>query len=120
VSSELISILGSINLDGNGIHLSSDRTWKLSYFNSTGHITNVLHVKWNKKISEFSYNKTILKEITLLMSAFSWPIVDTIPHSVVYSELKRTGMFEDMSRSIDEAEHSMEMHLPYLAKVFKG
>lgn len=25
-----------------------------------------------------------------------------------------------MDLSVDEAEHSMEMHLPYLAKVFQG
>lgn len=38
----------------------------------------------------------------------------------VYQELRATGKFEVMNLSVDEAEHSMEMHLPYLAKVFKG
>lgn len=38
----------------------------------------------------------------------------------VYEELKATGKFELMSLEVDEAEHSMEMHLPYLAKVFQG
>ncbi|OAE35015.1 hypothetical protein AXG93_1864s1430 [Marchantia polymorpha subsp. ruderalis] len=38
----------------------------------------------------------------------------------VYQELKATGRFEDMEISVDEAEHSMEMHLPYIAKVFQG
>lgn len=38
----------------------------------------------------------------------------------VYEELKTTGKFEDMNIDVDEAEHSMEMHLPYLAKVFHG
>jgi AmmeMemoRadiSam system protein B len=38
----------------------------------------------------------------------------------VYQELRATGKFEEMNLSVDEAEHSMEMHLPYLAKVFKG
>jgi predicted class III extradiol MEMO1 family dioxygenase len=38
----------------------------------------------------------------------------------VYQELRATGKFEEMSLSVDEEEHSMEMHLPYLAKVFKG
>jgi hypothetical protein len=89
-------------------------------FNSTGHIATLTSCYMEQKISEFAYNKAIVEEITLPMSAFSWAITDTIPHSAVYSELKRTGMFEDMSRSIDEAEHSMEMHLPYLAKVFRG
>lgn len=38
----------------------------------------------------------------------------------VNEELKATGKFEMMDIRIDEAEHSMEMHLPYLAKVFEG
>jgi AmmeMemoRadiSam system protein B len=38
----------------------------------------------------------------------------------VYQELLATGKFEVMNLSVDEEEHSMEMHLPYLAKVFKG
>lgn len=35
-------------------------------------------------------------------------------------ELLATGKFEVMDLQVDEAEHSMEMHLPYLAKVFHG
>ncbi|KAL5697820.1 hypothetical protein ACHQM5_028941 [Ranunculus cassubicifolius] len=35
-------------------------------------------------------------------------------------ELLATGKFEVMDLRVDEAEHSMEMHLPYLAKVFHG
>ncbi|XP_051151169.1 uncharacterized protein LOC127265431 [Andrographis paniculata] len=31
-----------------------------------------------------------------------------------------TGKFELMDLQVDEAEHSMEMHLPYLVKVFNG
>lgn len=38
----------------------------------------------------------------------------------VNEELKATGKFELMDIHVDEAEHSMEMHLPYLAKVFNG
>lgn len=38
----------------------------------------------------------------------------------VIEELKATGEFEMMELHVDEAEHSMEMHLPYLAKVFEG
>lgn len=38
----------------------------------------------------------------------------------VNEELKATGKFELMDLQVDEAEHSMEMHLPYLAKVFHG
>lgn len=39
---------------------------------------------------------------------------------LVIEELSATGKFEFMDLSVDEAEHSMEMHLPYLAKVFQG
>jgi len=35
-------------------------------------------------------------------------------------ELKGTGYFEWMSHSQDEDEHSIEMHLPYVRKVFQG
>lgn len=38
----------------------------------------------------------------------------------VIEELRATGKFELMDLHVDEAEHSMEMHLPYLAKVFHG
>lgn len=45
-------------------------------------------------------------------------------HACIYlsviEELKATGKFELMDIRVDEAEHSMEMHLPYLAKVFEG
>jgi hypothetical protein len=40
--------------------------------------------------------------------------------SAVIEELSATGKFEFMDLSVDEAEHSMEMHLPYLSKVFQG
>ncbi|KAF2501539.1 UPF0103-domain-containing protein [Lophium mytilinum] len=33
------------------------------------------------------------------------------------AELHRKGSFDKMSRSVDEAEHSLEMHLPYIYKV---
>ena len=37
----------------------------------------------------------------------------------VYSELYATEMFEEMSISADEDEHSIEMQLPYIAKVME-
>ena len=37
----------------------------------------------------------------------------------VYSELYATGLFEEMSVSTDEDEHSIEMQLPYIAKVME-
>lgn len=38
----------------------------------------------------------------------------------VTAELSKTGKFEVMSKSVDEDEHSIEMHLPYIAKVMQG
>ena len=37
----------------------------------------------------------------------------------VYGELYGTGLFEEMSISTDEDEHSIEMHLPYIAKIME-
>lgn len=41
----------------------------------------------------------------------------TIP---AVSTLRATGKFSDMSINTDEDEHSIEMHLPYVRKVFEG
>uniref|UniRef100_A0A7S3EE39 Protein MEMO1 n=1 Tax=Rhodosorus marinus TaxID=101924 RepID=A0A7S3EE39_9RHOD len=35
------------------------------------------------------------------------------------TELKASGLFQSMDRSVDEDEHSIEMHLPYVAHVFR-
>ncbi|KAH9546987.1 hypothetical protein CY35_11G010400 [Sphagnum magellanicum] len=53
-------------------------------------------------------------------SIYKTPLGDLPIDLEVYQELQATGKFEVMNLSVDEAEHSMEMHLPYLAKVFKG
>ena len=38
----------------------------------------------------------------------------------VNAALMKTGKFEKMSCSVDEEEHSIEMHLPYLAHLLAG
>lgn len=35
-------------------------------------------------------------------------------------ELKKTGKFSEMDLDTDEDEHSIEMHLPYVRKIFEG
>jgi len=35
-------------------------------------------------------------------------------------ELHATGKFEYLGKQADEDEHSIEMHLPYVRKVFEG
>ncbi|XP_041016857.1 protein MEMO1 isoform X2 [Juglans microcarpa x Juglans regia] len=55
-----------------------------------------------------------------MATVYKTPIGDLPIDLEVNEELKATGKFEMMDIRIDEAEHSMEMHLPYLAKVFEG
>lgn len=40
--------------------------------------------------------------------------------SVVITDLHETGDFTWMDQSVDEAEHSIELHLPYIYKIFEG
>ncbi|TPX39194.1 hypothetical protein SeMB42_g06417 [Synchytrium endobioticum] len=40
--------------------------------------------------------------------------------SEIVAELKETGHFEDMDIDVDENEHSLEMHLPYIHKIMQG
>ncbi|XP_071917620.1 uncharacterized protein [Coffea arabica] len=53
-------------------------------------------------------------------TVYKTPVGDLPIDLEVIEELKATGKFEMMDLRVDEAEHSMEMHLPYLAKVFEG
>ncbi|XP_021739109.1 protein MEMO1-like [Chenopodium quinoa] len=53
-------------------------------------------------------------------TVYKTPIGDLPIDLEVIEELKATEEFEMMDIRVDEAEHSMEMHLPYLAKVFEG
>ncbi|KAI0307728.1 MEMO1 family [Multifurca ochricompacta] len=42
-----------------------------------------------------------------------------LDHSTI-DELNKTGQFSQMELGTDEDEHSIEMHLPYIRKVFEG
>ncbi|KAH9287511.1 hypothetical protein KI387_031628, partial [Taxus chinensis] len=53
-------------------------------------------------------------------TVYKTPLGDLPIDLEVNAELRATGKFEVMDLQVDEAEHSMEMHLPYLAKVFQG
>lgn len=53
-------------------------------------------------------------------TVYKTPLGDLPIDLEVNEELQATGKFEVMDLHVDEAEHSMEMHLPYLAKVFDG
>ncbi|PSN42752.1 Protein MEMO1 [Blattella germanica] len=47
------------------------------------------------------------------------PLYDLQIDTQVYVDLEATGQFEWMNMSVDEDEHSIEMHLPYVAKVME-
>ncbi|KAH8030187.1 hypothetical protein HPB51_006619 [Rhipicephalus microplus] len=48
------------------------------------------------------------------------PLYDLTINHEVYEELYETGAFEEVSIHVDENEHSLEMHLPYIAKVMEN
>ncbi|XP_020211574.1 protein MEMO1 [Cajanus cajan] len=50
---------------------------------------------------------------------YKTPMGDLHVDLEVIEQLKATQKFELMNIRVDEAEHSMEMHLPYIAKVFE-
>ncbi|BGP19113.1 hypothetical protein JCM10213_008040 [Rhodosporidiobolus nylandii] len=51
---------------------------------------------------------------------YETPIGDLPLDRQTIAELQATGKFELMDKSTDEDEHSIEMHLPYIRKVFEG
>ncbi|KAI8788448.1 protein MEMO1 [Biomphalaria glabrata] len=51
---------------------------------------------------------------------YETPLYNLVIDKKVYEELYATSAFETMSISTDEAEHSIEMHLPYIAKVMES
>ena len=51
---------------------------------------------------------------------YETPIGDIEVDNEVCRALERTGHFQRMNLRVDEEEHSLEMHLPYIAHVMKG
>ncbi|CAH1955702.1 unnamed protein product [Acanthoscelides obtectus] len=51
---------------------------------------------------------------------YKTPLYDLAIDTAVNSELEMTGQFEWMDLDTDENEHSIEMHLPYVAKVMEN
>ncbi|KAL1492317.1 hypothetical protein ABEB36_010578 [Hypothenemus hampei] len=50
---------------------------------------------------------------------YKTPLYDLSIDTAVNNELENTGEFERMDLDTDEGEHSIEMHLPYIAKVME-
>ncbi|EJD55685.1 UPF0103-domain-containing protein [Auricularia subglabra TFB-10046 SS5] len=55
-----------------------------------------------------------------VLDAYNTPVGNLPIDKTTVAELRASGKFEDMSRTTDEDEHSLEMHLPYVRKAFEG
>ncbi|CAG9577581.1 unnamed protein product [Danaus chrysippus] len=53
------------------------------------------------------------------LDKYATPLYDLTIDKQIYAELEATGQFEFMDVQTDEDEHSIEMHLPYIAKVME-
>ncbi|GBP41866.1 Protein MEMO1 [Eumeta japonica] len=53
------------------------------------------------------------------MDKYRTPLYDLTIDKQIYAELEATKQFEWMDTQTDEDEHSIEMHLPYIAKVME-
>jgi AmmeMemoRadiSam system protein B len=51
-------------------------------------------------------------------AAYGTPLGDLPLDLETIAELRRTKLFSEMKPSVDEDEHSLEMHLPYIRQVF--
>jgi AmmeMemoRadiSam system protein B len=50
---------------------------------------------------------------------YETPLYNIQVDTQISSELYKTGLFTIMNKQQDSDEHSLEMHLPYIAKVFE-
>ncbi|XP_045509274.1 protein MEMO1 [Colias croceus] len=53
------------------------------------------------------------------LDKYATPLYDLTIDKQIYAELEATRQFERMDIQTDEDEHSIEMHLPYIAKVME-
>ncbi|CAK5280545.1 unnamed protein product [Mycena citricolor] len=85
-------------------------------------------------LTELSMWRTCIKRVVLLgpshhvyldgcalsqCSSYATPIGDIPLDTETISALRATGKFSDLTQDADEDEHSLEMHLPYIRKVFQ-
>ncbi|WVQ79438.1 AmmeMemoRadiSam system protein B [Cryptococcus sp. DSM 104549] len=52
--------------------------------------------------------------------SYATPVGDISLCLDTIAKLRATGVFSDMKSSVDEEEHSLEMHLPYIRHIFAG
>ncbi len=55
-----------------------------------------------------------------ILKKFETPLYDLKVDSKINADLEATGEFQWLNKKTDEDEHSIEMHLPYIAKVMEG
>lgn len=53
-------------------------------------------------------------------ATYSTPLGDMEVDKEVYNYLTNSGLFRSMSLDVDEAEHSLELHLPYIAWLMRA
>lgn len=66
-----------------------------------------------------SHHKWFKKCALTTTQACQTPLYDLLVDTQVNADLVSTGMFEWMDIQVDEAEHSIEMQLPYIAQIMK-
>ncbi|RUP45251.1 MEMO1 family [Jimgerdemannia flammicorona] len=54
-----------------------------------------------------------------ILKKYQTPLGDLTLDLEVIKALKKTGHFTEMTKCVDEDEHSIEMHLPYIYKIFE-
>lgn len=64
-----------------------------------------------------SHHHYLTKAALSRCTHYATPIGDLKVDRATTSELYKTGVFEWMSQRVDEEEHSLEMHLPYIYKM---
>ncbi|EFN54834.1 hypothetical protein CHLNCDRAFT_48888 [Chlorella variabilis] len=52
--------------------------------------------------------------------AYATPLGSATIDAEVYAELRATGKFQELKAAADEAEHSLELHLPYIVHMMAG
>ena len=64
-----------------------------------------------------SHNMYTPKCLLSSCSAYAAPNGSIPIDGAVYNELAATGSFDEMTREVDEQEHSLEMHVPYIVQI---
>jgi AmmeMemoRadiSam system protein B len=67
-----------------------------------------------------SHNVYSPKCLLSTCDAYATPIGSLPIDSAIYDELSKSSLFDEMSLAVDEREHSLEMHMPYLVHLFGG